>query len=140
MASRLQKKMALKGRSLLKEEEVDLTPLIDCVFMLLICFMVTTVFITTKGLNVDMPKSSAAESQPGKDINLIIEEDGTMELNGDRVSMDRLPSEIKRLKEQLQTENMILQAHLQTKHSLVVKVVDIARAQGLQGIAFAREN
>ncbi len=54
--------------------------------------------------------------------------------------MDRLPSEIKRLKEQLQTENMILQAHPQIKHGLIVKVVDIARAQGLQGIAFAREN
>ena len=60
------RKREIQQQSLLKEEQVDLTPLIDCVFMLLIFFMVTTVFITTKGLNVDMPKASTAESQPGK--------------------------------------------------------------------------
>ena len=126
-------------QSLLKEEEIDLTPLIDCVFMLLIFFMVTTVFITTKGLNVDMPKAAATESQPGKDINLIVEEAGSMELNGDLVPIDKLGEGIKRLKKQLQTANMILQAHPTTVHSKVVEIVDISRAQGIEGIAFARE-
>lgn len=133
------RKREIQQQSLLKEEQVDLTPLIDCVFMLLIFFMVTTVFITTKGLNVDMPKASTAESQPGKDINLIVEEDGTMELNGDLVTMDELGEGIKRLREQLQTENMILQAHPNTVHSKVVDIVDISRGQGIEGIAFARE-
>jgi len=128
-----------EGGSLLKEDAVDLTPLIDCVFMLLIFFMVTTVFITSKGLNVDMPKASSAESQPGKDINLIIEEDGVMELNGEEVAMIDLPRELKRLREELETENMVLQAHPTTVHALVVQVADIARSQGLEGIAFARE-
>ena len=128
-----------EARTLLKDEDVDLTPLVDCVFMLLIFFMVTTVFITSKGLNVDMPKDSTAESKPGKDINLIIEEDGLMELNGEAVALDDLPEELKRLKEQLETENMILQAHPTTVHNTVAMVVDIARAQGLEGIAFARE-
>ncbi|HJP31446.1 MAG TPA: biopolymer transporter ExbD [Candidatus Latescibacteria bacterium] len=128
-----------ESRTLLKDEDVDLTPLVDCVFMLLIFFMVTTVFITSKGLNVDMPKDSTAESKPGKDINLIIEEDGLMELNGEAVALDDLPEELKRLKEQLETENMILQAHPTTVHNTVAMVVDIARAQGLEGIAFARE-
>jgi biopolymer transport protein ExbD len=128
-----------ESRTLLKDEDVDLTPLVDCVFMLLIFFMVTTVFITSKGLNVDMPKDSTAESKPGKDINLIIEEDGLMELNGEAVALDDLPEKLKRLKEQLETENMILQAHPTTVHNTVAMVVDIARAQGLEGIAFARE-
>ncbi|MDA1280597.1 MAG: biopolymer transporter ExbD [Chloroflexi bacterium] len=128
-----------QSRTLVKNEDVDLTPLVDCVFMLLIFFMVTTVFITSKGLNVDMPKDSTAESKPGKDINLIIEEDGVMELNGEAVSIDDLPVELKRLKEQLETENMILQAHPTTIHNTVAAVVDIARAQGLEGVAFARE-
>jgi len=128
-----------KQATLLKEERVDLTPLIDCVFMLLIFFMVTTVFITSKGLNVDMPKAASAESQPGKDINLILEEDGTMELNGEPVTLKNLGEGLKRLKEELQTENMILQAHPNMVHGRIVKVVDISRAQGIEGIAFARE-
>ena len=139
MRAKRKKQEFRKGGSLLKEDAVDLTPLIDCVFMLLIFFMVTTVFITSKGINVDMPKASSTESQPGKDINLIIEEDGLMELNGEEVSMEDLPREFKRLREELETENMILQAYPTTIHALVVKVVDIARAQGIEGIAFARE-
>jgi len=139
MRAKRRKREMQKSGSLLKEDAVDLTPLIDCVFMLLIFFMVTTVFITSKGLNVDMPKASSAESQPGKDINLIIEEDGVMELNGEEVAMVDLPRELRRLREELETKNMVLQAHPTTVHALVIKVADIARAQGLEGIAFARE-
>ncbi|MFH1834436.1 MAG: biopolymer transporter ExbD [bacterium] len=139
MQVKYRKRAFLSGRSLVTEETVDLTPLIDCVFMLLIFFMVTTVFITSKGLNVDLPKSSTAETQAGKDINLIVEEDGSLELNGEAVAIEELPGEIKRLKEELQTENMILQAYPKTRHGQVVRIVDIARAQGIEGVAFARE-
>jgi len=129
----------LRGGSLLTEETVDLTPLIDCVFMLLIFFMVTRVFITSKGMNVDLPKSSTAETKAGKDINLIVEEDGSLELNGEAVTMDELPERITLLKDRLQTANMILQAHPSTLHATVVQIVDIAHAQAIEGVAFARE-
>ena len=130
----------LKGLSLLREDSVDLTPLIDCVFMLLIFFMVTTVFITTKGLNVDMPKAAAAETQPGKGYQPYRRrENGTMELNGEPVSIDDLGEGIKQLRERLKTENMILQAHPSTLHHTIVTIADIARGQGIVGIAFARE-
>ena len=139
MRAKRRKLALLRGASLLREEEVDLTPLIDCVFMLLIFFMVTTVFITSKGLNVDLPKSSSAETQAGKDINLIVEEDGGMELNGEAVTLEELPEKIGLLKEQLQTKNMILQAHPATVHSAIVRIIDIAHGQDIVGVAFARE-
>ena len=124
----------------MREESIDLTPLADCVFLLLIFFMVTTVFITSKGLNVDLPKASAAaEAQLGKDINLVIEEDGSMELNGKPVTFEQLASRLKETKEKLQTSNMMLQAYPKTLHRIVVEVIDIARGQDIEGIAFARE-
>ena len=49
--------------SLSGDEDVDLTPLIDCVFLLLIFFMVTTVFLHAKGLDVDLPAQSEATEQ-----------------------------------------------------------------------------
>lgn len=139
MRAKRRKQALLRGTSLLREDKVDLTPLIDCVFMLLIFFMVTTVFITTKGLNVDLPKSSSAETQAGKDINLIVEEGGSMEINGEAVTMEELPERIGLLKDQLQTRNMILQAHPSTMHAHVVQIIDIAHGQGIEGVAFARE-
>ena len=50
-------------RSFAEDGEPDMTPLIDCVFLLLIFFMVTTVFLQTKGLEVDMPADSQAEEE-----------------------------------------------------------------------------
>ena len=59
--------------SFISVEAVDLTPLIDCVFQLLIFFMVTTAFIHARGLDVDLPGASqATEQQEKKDINIIV--------------------------------------------------------------------
>ena len=139
MPSKRRYKVLLARRSLLKEENVDLTPLIDCVFMLLIFFMVTTAFITAKGLNVDMPRASSADSQPGKDINVIVEADGRIEVNGESVEIALLPERLEQLRQELQTENMILQAHPNTHHGLIVEIVDMARSRGIAGVALARE-
>ena len=58
--------------SKLDDKGMDLTPLIDTVFLLLIFFMVTTVFSTTPGIEVDLPKAAEAESPPEKDLNILI--------------------------------------------------------------------
>ena len=75
--------MAANEESLTKEEGLDLTPLIDCVFLLLIFFMVTTVFIHSKGLDVDLPaQSEATEQQEKKDINIHIDAQGRIQIGG----------------------------------------------------------
>ncbi|MCD6165376.1 biopolymer transporter ExbD [candidate division KSB1 bacterium] len=133
------KKRKIPKRKLLVAVEPDLTPLIDCVFMLLIFFMVTTVFIKTKGLMVDLPKATAAEQAPGKDINVVIEEDGTLVINGEKVAWSKLDEALKTAKENLKSTNVVIQADRQIKHKLVVKVVDSAKGQGIEGIVFATE-
>ncbi|HDI51635.1 biopolymer transporter ExbD [candidate division KSB1 bacterium] len=133
------KKRKIPKRKLLVAVEPDLTPLIDCVFMLLIFFMVTTVFIKTKGLMVDLPKATAAEQAPGKDINVVIEKDGTLVINGEKVAWSKLDEALKTAKENLKSTNVVIQADRQIKHKLVVKVVDSAKGQGIEGIVFATE-
>ena len=66
----------------MEAEEPDMTPLIDCVFLLLIFFMVTTVFLHTKGLEVDMPAQSESVEDQKKDINVLIDSEGKIELKG----------------------------------------------------------
>ena len=57
-----------------------MTPLSDCVFLLLIFFMVTTVFLQTKGLEVDMPADSQAEEEKKKDVNVAIDQFGKIQI------------------------------------------------------------
>ena len=133
-------KKRIPKRKLLVAVEPDLTPLIDCVFMLLIFFMVTTAFIKTKGLMVDLPKSTAAEQAPSKDINVVIEKDEILVINGEKVKWEKLTEALKSAKEELKSSNIIIQAAREVKHKLVVAVVDAAKGQGIEGIVFATES
>lgn len=120
--------------------EVDLTPLIDCVFQLLIFFMVTTVFIHTRGIDVDLPAlSRAAESVEKKDINIIIEADGRIEIEGEEVEEGKLVERIKKAMVENKNDNIIIQADPEVFQERVVEVMDAARMAGVKGIAFARE-
>ncbi len=130
--------MKREAKALLEEGSVNLTPLIDCVFQLLIFFMVSTVFLHTRGLDVDLPgKAEATEEQKRKDINIIIDAEGKIEVNGRRVSMGDLGPRIIEAMEETKNENVIIEADRETLHNTVVEVVDISREVGIKGIAFA---
>ena len=125
--------------SFASDESVDLTPLIDCVFQLLIFFMVTTAFIHARGLDVDLPASSqATEQQEKKDINVIIEADGRIEIGGEEVQKGALEERIKRAMVENKNDNIIIQADRETLQEVVVEVVDAAKVVGVKGIAFAK--
>lgn len=127
-------------RSFAEEGEPDMTPLIDCVFLLLIFFMVTTVFLQTKGLEVDMPADSQAqEEQQKKDINVVLDQQGEIQIGGEVVEAANLKARLKQAMEKANNDNIIIQADGECAQKHVVYVVDSARQMGVSGIAFVRE-
>ena len=116
----------------------DLTPLIDCVFLLLIFFMVTTVFLHTKGLDVDLPAQSQSVEEQKKDINVIIDPEGKIEIAGEPVAATALAARLTRAMEEARNENIIVQADAECAQRHVVFVVDTAKEVGVKGIAFVR--
>ncbi len=117
----------------------DLAPLIDCVFLLLIFFMVTTVFLHTKGLEVDMPAKSEATEEQKKDINVVLDRDGKIQIKGEEVAPDQLAARLVTAMEEANNENIIIQGDGDCPQEHVVYVVDTAKSVGVVGIAFARE-
>jgi biopolymer transport protein ExbD len=130
----------MRGESFADEEEPDLTPLIDCVFLLLIFFMVTTVFLHTKGLEVDMPAQSDAVEEQKKDINVLLDQDGKIEIKGEQVAPAALAQRLVQAMEDANNKNIIIQADGECPQKYVVFVVDKAKEIGVEGIAFARES
>ena len=129
-----------KREGLVKDEEPDLTPLIDCVFLLLIFFMVTTVFIHAKGLDVDLPaQSQSTEQQEKKDINILINAQGRIQIGGEDVVTTTLAERLKTAMKEANNDNIIIQAHVDCAQEHVVLVVDAAKAADVAGIAFAKE-
>lgn len=125
--------------SKLDDKGMDLTPLIDTVFLLLIFFMVTTVFSTTPGIEVDLPKAAETESPPEKDLNILISDEGVMELNGEIVTMETIEPELRRQKDMYRSKILIIKADKMALHYMVVDVMDAAKAAGIDQLAIAAD-
>ncbi len=119
-------------------EKIDLTPLINCMFLLLIFFMVATTFINPKGISVDLPSGQADSARATKDMNVVIGRGGTIEINGDLIPKEELAAKIRQVIESDNTKNAILEADRSVLHRQIIEVVDIARGEGIEGIAFAK--
>jgi len=116
----------------------DLTPLINCMFLLLVFFMVATTFVNPKGLSVDLPSGQDDSSRATKDMNIVIGQDGTIQINGEPTPQGKVAEKIRQVMKADNTKNVILEADRAVLHSQVVEVVDIARGEGIEGVAFAK--
>tara|TARA_R100001460_G_scaffold7776_2_gene19494 strand:- start:622 stop:1044 length:423 start_codon:yes stop_codon:yes gene_type:complete len=113
-----------------QEVSVDLTPLIDVVFLLLIFFMVSTTFTRESHLKVDLPEASgdAAESQASQ-VDVVITADGQYAVN-DRVLVNNQKQTLQKAVEEISDGDsklpFIITADGQTPHEYVVRAMDVA--------------
>jgi len=117
-----------------QEISVDLTPLIDVVFLLLIFFMVSTTFTKESHLEIDLPQSSAEpSSSPMKEIEVIVDAKGEYSVN-DRSLVNNQIETLKKAVQKLSEGNtkipFIITADAKTPHEYVVRVMDVAGQLG----------
>lgn len=116
---------------------INLTPLIDVVFLLLIFFMVSTTFTRPREIPLQLPKASSKQA-PHEALELAIDAAGRFYLGGRPVSQDRTVL-IKQLRQALGNEprSLILRADARTPHQVVVDAMDAAQAAGVSRLAIA---
>ena len=126
-----------KGR----EPEVNLTSLIDVVFLLLIFFMVSTTFTRESDITVDLPQSSNKQmADDKKPLELVIDERGLYFINDKKVtssSTDMLKRALKKVTANLEDPRLVIRADSQTPHQSVITAMDAARQLGIVKITFA---
>ena len=130
-----------KRESVIGEGEIELTPLIDCIFLLLIFFMVTTVFIDVKGLVVDLPGAddSSEEQQQKKDVNIGISASGEYTVAGEPVTATSLPMAISGKMAEFNNKTVIIQGDPLSEHRFIIYAMDVAQGEGAEQMAFAIE-
>jgi len=117
---------------------VEITPLIDVVFLLLIFFTITTTFVTTPGIRVKLPKAAASETQlDEQDATVALTRDGGILFSHREVAMDDLAAELLRLATSNPDTLVIVQADEAVEHGRVVEVMDLAKRHGLNRLAIA---
>ena len=135
-------KQRVKREGLIKEGEVDLTPLIDCVFLLLIFFMVTTVFIEVQGIVVDLPSAADAQDeqqQNKKDVNILVTAAGDYTVSGSPVPASGLSAAIKGAMDEANNRDVIIQGDPDATHNTIIYAMDCASSVGAENLAFAIE-
>ncbi|HEX29221.1 TPA: biopolymer transporter ExbD [Candidatus Poribacteria bacterium] len=121
-----------------KREEVELpiAPLIDCVFLLLIFFMVATVMRASPPFSVDLPRSQMKEEFPRKKFNLFIGPQGQLALDDMQINnLDDLDRLLSQKAQYIQT--LIIKADKAAKHGVVIDVMERAKQRGIDSIAIA---
>ena len=125
-----------------KAPTLSMAPMIDCVFLLLIFFMVSTTFAPMPGIRVQLPPPGEPSEDKPKGLTVriydptIISKPGTMLLNQDVIQFDEMFDIL--LNATLEQKNMlIIQSERNVLHEQIVRVMDIAKAAGIDKIGFA---
>jgi biopolymer transport protein ExbD/biopolymer transport protein TolR len=122
-----------------EDVRVDLTPLIDIIFQLVLFFMVSTTFISAPGIQVDLPRSSAQTYlQEQDDVNIWLTRDGEVYVNDQAVDWSGLDARLSNAAADPETL-VIIKADQGVLHGRVVRVMDLARNKGLTRLAIATD-
>jgi len=119
---------------------VELTPMIDVVFLLLIFFMISTTFIETPGISIKLPESSTsiADKEP-EEIKVYLAENGNIYLRDEQISLAALQAHLKTYGARSAQMTFLLMADKEAKHGQVVQLMDSAKSNGFGKLAIATE-
>ena len=116
---------------------VNLTPLLDMVFILLIFFLVTSSFVKESGIDVNRPTAQTATRTERGNIIIAINKDGEIWMDKQQVDVRSVRSHIERLHAQNPEGTVIILADQDSRTGLLVKVIDQARLAGVGNVAIA---
>jgi biopolymer transport protein TolR len=116
--------------------DINITPLVDVMLVLLVIFMVTTPMLV-KGIKVNLPKThSGSTNITKKDLVVSIDDQGRIYLNKQQTDLDGL----KKAFENNHGNEVVIEADKAIEYGLVVKIIDIAKQSGIEKVGLATTN
>jgi len=121
------------------ESEVNLTPMLDVVFIMLIFFIVTASFVKEAGIDVSRPPAATAERKERGNILVAITENDQIWMDRRQVDPRSIRANIERLHAENPQGSVVIQADKNSKNGLLVQVMDAARLAGVTSVSLAAE-
>ncbi|WP_127717001.1 biopolymer transporter ExbD [Halobacteriovorax sp. HLS] len=120
--------------------EINMTPLIDIMLVLLIIFMVTSSVSLESGLDIDIPSTvSKTKKQEGRSVLVSLDKDGKISVQGKIVTKEALQNSITEALKSEQTGLVVFEGDKNSQLGMAVEVMDIAKAAGAEKFAIAAE-
>ena len=121
------------------DNEVNLTPMLDVVFIMLIFFIVTASFVKEAGIDISRPPAATAVRKERGNILIAITENDQIWIDRRQVDPRALRANIERLHAENPQGSVVIQADKGSKNGLLVQVMDASRMAGVTSVALAAE-
>ena len=127
------------SQAVAEEEEINITPMLDVVFILLIFFIVTANFIKEPGLEINRPDSETSEITENAAILIAIGAAGEIYMDGRRIDVRQVKANVIRLIAENPQGSVVIQADIKSTAEKIVAVMDEVREAGVVDISIASE-
>ncbi|MDH5559741.1 MAG: biopolymer transporter ExbD [Deltaproteobacteria bacterium] len=119
-----------------KKLNIEITPLIDVIFLLLIFFMVSTTFISNPGIDVKLPEASQKpKDRKPQSLEIILTKDDQLYLDGKLISFKGLEETIRAKNDQRKISALVIKADGRARHQKVVSIMDAAKQAGIKKLS-----
>ena len=123
-----------------KVADINLTPLIDTVFILLIFFLVTASFTKESGIDVDRPTAKTAVREEQGSMIIAISVDGEIWIDNNKIELNMVRSHVERIHAQNPEGTIIILADRNSRTGITVRVLDQVRLAGVTNVSIAASN
>ena len=121
------------------ESSIDITPMLDVVFIMLIFFIVTATFVKEAGIDVNRPEAATAVKQEKANILIAINEKNEIWIDRRKVDIRSVRPNIERLHAENPQGSVVIQADKESKTETLIKVMDASRSAGVFNVAIAAQ-
>ena len=113
---------------------LDMSPLMDIVFLLLIFFLVTTTFLPDSGMELELPESTTSSASELTPTVITVAQDGSIQLDGRDISVEELENAVRALPP-ADRERITVRADQRVDYGVIVGVIDALRNAGVEGLS-----
>ena len=113
---------------------LDMSPMMDIVFLLLIFFLVTSTFLPDSGMDLELPESTTATQSELAPTMISVAEDGALRLDGEAISVEELQQRVAALP-QSDRQRITVRADARVDYGVIVRIMDALRNAGVNGLS-----
>ena len=117
---------------------IDLSPMLDVIFQLILFFLVSTTFAVLPGIKLNLPESATSENTEASGVTISVEEDGTMFFNEEQITEDQLSLKLKEVElgpYTTETYPVSISADYNVKNGTLVKIFDVLRMNSYSAVS-----
>lgn len=118
---------------------INVVPLVDIILVVLIIFMVTAPLVLKPTIDVNLPKSASGDESPPSPLNIAINREGVISVNGQVATLPEVTATVSRLIAEKPDTPAILQADKTVTLEKLTEIIDIVKAAGVKKVAFSIE-